>query len=136
MANFIRNTFVDAQTTVTSLGAAFAGVAAEEVSNRIILQYGGAQRAVGLGQVGVNFILRSVVAAVAYSAVATVMPETSQNFFFGALFFASNPGLIRDARDIASIVLKQGLRSTSPGKKVGEAPAAVASGSSCSTCIY
>lgn len=116
-ANFVRNTFVDAQTTVTSLGAAFAGVAAENVSNMIILRWGGNQKAVGLGQVGVNFVLRSVVSAVAFSAAAAVMPETSQNFFFGVLFFASNPGLIRDARDIATIVLKEGFRSTSPPGK-------------------
>lgn len=106
MADFVRNTFIDAQTTVTSLGAAFAGVAADLASDAIIVRVAGTTRAPGLGQVGLNFIVRALVSSVAYSAAAAVMPETSQNFFFGVLFFASNPGLVRDGRDIASIVLK------------------------------
>lgn len=117
VADFVQNTALDVQTTITSLGAAFAGVGAEIVSGMVIRQLGGrAGVQQGLGGVGLNFVARAAICSVAYSSVATLMPATSQNVFFTIVFFASNQALVQDARTIAQMTLT-GLRPFVPAQK-------------------
>lgn len=114
MSSLLRSTVGDVQTTITSLGAAFAGVTADRLSDKLIQAFGGSIRpSAGLGSVGLNFVARSAVTSIAYSTAAQLMPATSENVFFTILFFACNQTLIADARTIAQVILDPILRIAS-----------------------
>lgn len=105
-SSFIQSTLADTQTTVTSLGGALAGVAAERVGTMVLAQF---PRQKSLGNVGLEFVARSVVASVAFSTAASIMPETSQNIFFSIIFFACNSSLISTGKDFANILIDAAL---------------------------
>lgn len=138
--DLIQNTAKDVQTTVTSLGAAFAGVAAERGSAYIIRALGGRAIGTSMGAVGLNFIARAAVSSVAFAAASSLMPETSDNVFFTILFFACNPSLVGDARTLANIVVDSaigipGMRKTGPSSAPspgnGPQPGAACSSGGC-----
>lgn len=88
--------FRDAQTSITSLGGAAAGAAGEQLSNWIIRRTG-IDQSEGLGQTGLQFVVRSLVASTTFGLAARYMPETSENVFFSIVFFAASPSMVKDA---------------------------------------
>lgn len=108
--SLFQNVLVDTQTTVTSLGGAVAGAASERLGSALVAGF--PRVAPGIGSVGLEFIGRAAVASVAFSAAASLMPETSQNVFFSIIFFACNPSLIANGRDFANSIVSAvaGLR--------------------------
>jgi len=88
--------FRDAQTSITSLGGAVAGAAGEQLGNYIIHRTG-LGKSDGLGQTGLRFVVRSIVASASFGFVARYMPATSENVFFSIVFFAASPSMVSDA---------------------------------------
>lgn len=131
--NFVSNTLSDTQTTVTSLGAAIAGVLSERVGNVLVRSMPTVSNpSVGLGNIGLSFIARSIAASVSFSAAAALMPETSQNIFFSIIFFACNPSLVSNGRDFANVLVdgiwRQRPAPVRPGNPSPIGNAACASG--------
>jgi len=102
MSGFLGNTLVDAQTTITSLGAAVGGAASEVVGSYVIGAAGLRKNDGGLGSAGLAFVAQAIVSAVGFSVTASLMPETSGNIFFSIVFFASNPTLVNSAVTIGT----------------------------------
>lgn len=88
--------FRDAQTSITSIGGAFAGAAGEALGSYII-RASGLGKSDGIGQTGMRFVVRSVVASASFGLVARYMPGTADNVFFSIVFFAASPSLVKDA---------------------------------------
>lgn len=88
--------FRDVQTSITSLGGAIAGYSAEQLSNYVIHK-SRLNQSEGLGQIGLRFAVRSLIASTAFGIAARYMPKTSENIFFSIVFFAANPSMVKDA---------------------------------------
>lgn len=104
MATFLASTIEDTQTSVTALGFAIAG-AASELGGNMLVASAGLQGNKGIGDTGLSFIIRAAVSSVAFSAVATLMPESAGNVLSTFVYFASNPSLINDAKSIGTNVV-------------------------------
>lgn len=105
MSTFLANTVTDAQTAITSLGGALAGVVSEEAGNYIIRK-ANVNAGSGIGDVGLRFIVRALVSSSSFGLATDMMPDTSGNIMFSIVFFAANPSLIRDAVTIAQILVR------------------------------
>src|SRR5271166_4426902 len=95
--SFLAEVVDDAETAILSIGAAVAGSASERISAYILHRATVINDKNVVGATGINFAVRALVGAAAFSAVSSFMPETSKNIFFSIVFFASYPSLVRDA---------------------------------------
>ena len=132
MESFISNTADDAQTAITSLGAAVAGAASEKLGNYAIRQVG--SRGNSFGDVGTRFILRSLISSAIFGATASLMPQTSGNIFFSIVFFAANFSLVSDAVTLGQIVVSgvpNPLIILNPAKGPGPGISAASSSGGC-----
>ncbi len=121
MSAIISNTVSDAQTAITSLGAAIAGSASEAIGNRLIMS-ANAGAGNGIGDVGIRFVVRALVSSVAFGVAANLMPESSSNIFFSIVYFAANPSLVRDGVAIGNIVVGTAARGFPIGPIVRPPP--------------
>lgn len=95
--------FGDAQTTITSLSAGIVGAATERVADMIVGKVN--MTGTGVGTMGMNFVLRAVLAAGGYSLVSGQFPGSSQNIFFSILFFAAQPKLMGAAVGVSQRIV-------------------------------
>lgn len=123
----------DAQTAVTSLGGAIAGVVSDKIANYVIPQVGLGGSTMGLGDVGLRFIVRAATTSVVFGGVAYLLPNSAENIFFSIVFFAGNRALVRDAVTFGDLLTGGIFKTLQPPPKgmPGGGPAASA-GCSCS----
>ncbi len=95
----------DAQTAITSLGGAVAGVGSDKLADTLINAAGINPVGGGLGDVGLRFVVRAGVTSMLFAGAAYVMPETADNVFFSIVFFAGNRKLVSDAVRFGTIIV-------------------------------
>ena len=127
----IANLVGDAQTAVTSLGGAVAGVASDKVANQLVGMAGLGAPSSGLGDAGLRFIIRAGVTSVVFGGIVSLMPQTADNIFFSVVFFAGNRALVNDAVLIGQILTKGALGVLGPPKSKGGGPPSTTGGCSC-----
>jgi len=88
--------FGDAQTTITCLAAGIGGATSDAISTAIVSRVA-PQATAGIGSLGLEFCLRSVVSAGTFGCLHSYMPETGNNIFFSILYFACDRGLMNSA---------------------------------------
>jgi hypothetical protein len=117
MSGIIKEAFQDAQTSITSLSAAGAGALSEKVGSMLIARSGIAKDS-GIGQIGLQFAVRALVASASFGAVSSFMPATSENIFFSILFFAANPSLVKDGAMLGKTAADALFGLAAPGRVV------------------
>jgi len=136
----LANVVEDAQTAVTSLVGAIAGVASDKIANHLVSSAGLNAPSSGLGDVGMRFVIRAGVTSVVFGTLVTYMPQTADNIFMSVVFFAGNRALVNDAVLFAQYVLRAPLSvlpygsiSPLPPQKPGAPPSSTGGGqySSC-----
>lgn len=103
----LQETFADAQTSITCLGAAVSGAVANRIGNYVThtLKLQGN----GLGGAGLEFCARAVICAGVFAGTAYVMPETSSNVLFSIMFFASEGKLVGTGVRIGNLAVNLAL---------------------------
>lgn len=116
----------DVSTTITSLAAGVAGTISNNIGSYLIKTAGGSSNP-NFGERGVQFVVRATVTSIVFGAVASYMPQTSQNVFFSLLFFNTNAALMVDAMSLSGQVVmaaSKGFTSTVAARSTPTAPAA------------